>query len=600
MKKSAAIRAGFAQTDEVYRRAVEAGVAVHATTVDDMVRARAESDPDRMAYQFLDDGETEGARLTYGQLDTRARAIAAHLRRRCAPGHRALLVFPPGLDYMATFLGCLYAGVVAVPVYPPDLGRLNRSLPRLKVIANDADAHVALTQSGVLPLVEMMIAEDPDFAQLEWITVDTVPESEAGEWAGPVSANDSVAFLQYTSGSTSDPKGVMVTHANLLYNLWDMSYLWHSDQMFGNQVTWLPAYHDMGLIFGLLQPIYRGFPCYVMSPLDFLQQPVRWLRAISKYRAMCSVGPNFAFDLCTRKVKPEQRASLDLSCWKVAANGSEPIRVDTLDRFVEAFRACGVTWNVFKSGYGLAEATLKVSGTRPDEITETLTVSADELERHRVVRLERGAPGSRTLVCCGRSHLRTRTIIADPATGIQCKPDTVGEIWVSGPTVAAGYYGKPEATERTFNARLSDTGEGPFLRTGDLGFIHNGGVYVTGRIKDLIIVDGANHYPQDIEESAELAHPAVRPGCVIAFSIEDDGRERVVVVAEAADIGDTDAAKPVIAAVRHAVTGGHGLRVYKVCLIRPRSISKTSSGKLQRQACKRGFLDGTLELIAAG
>ncbi|NUM52063.1 MAG: fatty acyl-AMP ligase [Candidatus Hydrogenedentes bacterium] len=600
MTKSSAVAAWAAQSDDVERRALAAGIPIHAKTVDEFVRARAESDPSCMAYQYLDDGETEGARLTYEELDIRARAIAAHLRNHCSPGDRALLIFPPGLDYIATFLGCLYAGVVAVPVYPPDPSRLNRSLPRLKVIANDANTHVALTTSMVLPLVEMMAQQDADFAKFDWIAVDTVQDSEAANWHGPVSTTDAVAFLQYTSGSTSDPKGVMVTHGNLLYNLWDMSYYWHSEQPEASQVTWLPAYHDMGLIFGLLLPIYRKLPCYVMSPLDFLQHPARWLQAISKYRATWSVGPNFAYDLCARKVTPEQKASLDLSCWVAAANGSEPIRIETLERFVEAFRECGVSWSIFKSGYGLAEATLKVSGTRPDLETDVLTVSSAELIKHRVVVMERGAPGSRTLVSSGASHLQTRTIIVDSETGIQCKPGTVGEIWVSGPTVAKGYYNNERETERVFNARLSDTSEGPFLRTGDLGFIHNGNVYVTGRIKDVIIVDGANHYPQDIEETVEKAHAAIRPGCVISFPVDENGAENVVVVAEAGGIVDAEGAAPVFAAVRKAVARDHDLRVHKVCVITPRSITKTSSGKLQRQACKRGFLDGTLDVVAIG
>ncbi|HRK35458.1 MAG TPA: fatty acyl-AMP ligase, partial [Candidatus Hydrogenedentes bacterium] len=499
MTTSSAAVVWTAQSDEVARRAREAGVPTHAKTVDEVLRIRAAEHPNERAYLYLEDGETEGPSYTYQELDRRARAIAAHLLEQCKAGDRALLIFPPGLDYMAAFFGCLYAGVVAVPVYPPDPGRLNRSLPRLKVIANDADTHIALTTTYVLPLCEMFSAQDADFEKFTWTAVDTIPDEKAANWSEAVSTSDSIAFLQYTSGSTADPKGVMVTHGNLLYNLWDLSYLWHSDQPKGSLVTWLPAYHDMGLIFGLLYPVYMRWPCYVMSPLDFLQHPLRWLQAISKYRATFSCAPNFAFDLCTRKVTAEQKASLDLSCWYVAGNGSEPIRPETLDRFAEAFRECGVTHKLFKPGYGLAEATLKVCGTRPDEMLWTLSVSAEALERHRVIITEPGAPGSRTLVGNGRSHLQTRSIIVDRDTGIQCKPDTVGEIWVDGPTIAKGYWNRPEITEEIFNARLADTGEGPFLRTGDMGFLHDGVVYVTGRIKDLIIVGGANHYPQDIE-----------------------------------------------------------------------------------------------------
>ncbi|MDZ4857894.1 MAG: fatty acyl-AMP ligase [Candidatus Hydrogenedentes bacterium] len=601
MTTASAAVAWAPQTSEIESRAQNAGIPIHANTVDEVLRIRAEAHPDEIAYVFLEDGEVEGPSYTYAQLDRRAKAIAAYLLEQCNPGDRALLIFPPGLDYMAAFFGCLYAGVVAVPVYPPDPGRLNRSLPRLKVIANDADTHIALTTNYVMPLCEMFSAQDPDFAKFTWMPVDSIPDEKADSWRGEISKSDSVAFLQYTSGSTADPKGVMVTHANLLYNLWDLSYLWHSEMARGRLVTWLPAYHDMGLIFGLLYPMYLRWPCYVMSPLAFLQHPVRWLQAIAKYKATYSCAPNFAFDLCSRKVTAAQKASLDLSSWSVAGNGSEPIRPETLERFVEAFKECGITPSLFKPGYGLAEATLKVCGTRPDEMYWTLSVSGEELEHHRVVIVARDTPGARTLVGNGRSHLTTRTIIVDRDTGIQCKPDTVGEIWVAGPTIANGYWNQPEATDEIFNARLSDTNEGPFLRTGDLGFLHDGVVYVTGRIKDLIIVDGANHYPQDIEIAVEKSHAAIRPGCVIAFSIVENGEEKLVVVAEAGGIPEGDnEAKPVITAVRKAVAQEHNLRVHKVCLIQPRSITKTSSGKLQRQASKRGYLEDTLDVIAVG
>ena len=597
MKKAA----WMPQNAEAESRAREAGIPFEAATVDEMVRVQAERNPNRRAYLFLDDGEVEGPSYTCAQLDLRARAIAAHLRDICAPGDRALLVYPPGLDYMATFLGCLYAGVVAVPVYPPDPGRLNRSLPRLKVIANNADTRIALTTSAVLPLGEMLSQQDPDFAKFEWLATDTVPDSDAARWQGPVSTSDALAFLQYTSGSTSDPKGVMVTHGNLLYSLWEMTYVWHSKQISGNQVTWLPAYHDMGLIFGLLLPVYRCSPCYIMSPLNFLQHPARWLQAISKYRAVYSVGPNFAYDLCSRKVTPEQRGSLDLSCWKVAVNASEPIRTETMDRFIETFRECGVSPDIFKSGYGLAEATLKVSGTLPTANTLRLSVSGGDLIKHRVVLAENSAAGARAVVGCGESHLDTRTIIVDPDTCIQCGPHTVGEIWVSGPSVANGYWNNPAATSEVFQARLADSGEGPFLRTGDLGFLRDGELYVTGRIKDIIIVDGANHYPSDIEQTVEKAHPIIRPGCVIAFSADEAGHERLFVVAEAGTAAATEGtAKSAVSAVRKFVARDHDLRVHKVCLIQPRSIRKTSSGKLQRQACKQSFLDGTLDIIAIG
>lgn len=567
-------------------------------TLVEMLQQRALRRPGRRAYTFLEDGERESASYTFAELDRKARAIAAHLLRHCEPGDRALLIYPAGLDYMAAFFGCLYAGVIAVPVYPPDPARLNRSLPRLKVIAQDADSHIALTVSPFVPMGEALSKQNSDFAGITWIATDVMPDHLADSWVEPAIHRHTLAFLQYTSGSTADPKGVMVTHDNLLYNLWDMSATWHARDGEGRLVTWLPAFHDMGLIFGLLLPVYLDFPCYVMSPMAFLQHPVRWLRAISNYKATHSVAPNFGFDLCTRKVTPEQRAGLDLTSWQVAGNGSEPIRPETLERFAETFKPCGFTWKAFGPGYGLAEATLKVSVTHTNDDPVFLPVLADELERHRVVEATKPGDNVRTLVSCGNTALETRVLIVDPQSCLQCSPDTVGEIWVAGPTVAQGYWRRPETTEAIFNARLADTGEGPFLRTGDLGFVKNGHLYVTGRIKDMIIIDGANHYPQDIEVTVEKCHPAIRPGCVIAFSVDDNRQERLVVVAEAGIATGDSESKQVAAAVRKAVAENHDLRVHKVCLIAPRSITKTSSGKLQRQACRAAFLDGTLELLA--
>ncbi len=601
MTKSSAAVAWAAWGGEAERGPTDAGFLRHATSVDEIVRFRAQRDPDHLAYLYLENGETEGQSYTYDRLDRRARAIAARLRRHYKPGDRALLIFPPGLDYMATFLGCLYAGIVAVPVYPPDPARLNRSLPRVKIIASDADTRIALTTSAVLPLGQQMSQMDADFATFDWLAVDTIPDAEADDWPGPVTTPESIAFLQYTSGSTSDPKGVMVTHGNLLYNLWDMATSWFKFDGDGRLVTWLPVFHDMGLIAGLLFPVYGKFPCYMMAPRDFVQQPVRWLEAISRYRATHSCAPTFAFDLCSRKVTPAQRANLDLSSWIMAGNGSEPIHWETLERFANTFRGCGLAWKTISTAYGLAEATLVVTSTPPGEAPTYCPVIADELERHRVVEAAEDGPGVRKIVGCGKTNLDTRVLIVDPESCMECAPDSVGEIWVSGPTIAHGYWNRPDVTKQVFQAQLADTGEGPFLRTGDLGFVRGGELFVTGRIKDLIIIDGQNHYPQDVELTVEKAHAAIRPGSVIAFSVEQDSGEKLIVVAEAKGIeGDPAALRAVVSAVRTAVTQTHDVRAHKVCLIQPRTIARTSSGKLQRHACKRDYLNEMLDTVVIG
>ncbi|MCC6491303.1 MAG: fatty acyl-AMP ligase, partial [Candidatus Hydrogenedentes bacterium] len=458
--------------------------AQHGRTLVEVLRTRATQSPDKLALTFLVDGEEEGDRYTYADLDRRARAIAVDLLERCTQGDRVLLLYPPGLDYIAAFYGCLYAGIVAVPVSLPDLGRLNRSLPRLKIVAQDADAKFALTVSSISQKVKSLVEHHPDSGGFEWVATDTMPEDLAARWTEPAIASQSIAFLQYTSGSTSDPKGVMVTHQNLLYNIYDMGHRWEGDTD-NCVVTWLPAFHDMGLIYGQLMPVYMACPCYIMSPLAFLQRPYRWLNAISKYRATLSAAPNFAFDLCVRKITAEQRATLDLSSWRNATNGAEPVRADTLQRFAENFKSCGFRWDSMCPGYGLAEATLMVSTTAKLEPTFLKVVPA-ELELHRVVEAKSSTENARVLVGCGRTSLDTRVIIVDPETRLPCRPDRVGEIWISGTTVAPGYWNRPKETRETFGARLADTGEGPYLRTGDLGFVKDDILFVTGRIKDMI------------------------------------------------------------------------------------------------------------------
>jgi acyl-CoA synthetase (AMP-forming)/AMP-acid ligase II len=451
--------------------------------------------------------------LTYRELQRRARAIAAALRFAGAKGERALLLFPPGLDFIEGFFGCLYAGVVAVPAYPPHFGKLDRSLPRLQAIIADAQATLVLTTSPILERAKLILTQAPDLKALCWLATDQVVSDVDEHWRAEHATCGDLAFLQYTSGSTGHPRGVMLTHANLLHNASLIFHVFEHTET-DSYVSWLPMFHDMGFMVGVLQPLYAGIRAVVMSSAAFLQRPARWLEAISRYRATTSGGPNFAYDLCARKITADDAAALDLSSWTVAFNGAEPVRAETLARFAARFDQCGFRRAALYPCYGLAEATLVVTGGRKKSLPVIKQVEA------------------KTMVGCGGALAGERVIIVDPASLTELKDGQVGEIWVYGPSVARGYWNRPEETRQTFNAYLSDTGEGPFLRTEDLGFIEAGELYITGRIKDLIIIRGLNHYPQDIEWTVESCNTALRPGCSAAFTIEADGEERLVIVQE--------------------------------------------------------------------
>ncbi|MBC7544107.1 MAG: fatty acyl-AMP ligase [Candidatus Sericytochromatia bacterium] len=563
-------------------------------TLVDLLRLRATGQPDQVAYTYLLDGDTEEAHLTYGELDTQARRIAAELQRLAKPGDRALLLFPPGLAFAAAFFGCLYAGVIAVPVYPPHPAKLSQDLTKLVALSGRAKPTIVLTVGFIAGLAEDLFAEAPSLQALHWVVVDDLTTGE-DSWLAPDITAETLAFLQFTSGSTAAPKGVILTHGNLLHNeAMIRASFQHSAETI--VVGWLPLYHDMGLIGNMLQPMYLGVPCILMSPIDFLQKPFRWLQAISRYKATTSGAPNFAYDLCIRKVKPEQLATLDLSTWTLAYNGAEPLRAETMRRFAEAFGPSGFKPEAFFPCYGLAEATLIVTGDDKASWPQTRWVSASALERHQVIAAEPDSAEARELMSSGHAWLGQQVVIVDPDTSRRCGDATVGEIWVQGPSVAQGYWEQPEESERAFQAKLADTGDDPFLRTGDLGFFDGDQLYVTGRLKDLIILQGRNHYPQDIERTIEQAVPGLRPGCVAAFAVEIDGQERVVVVAEV-DPAMADSITDLPGTVRQVVTAGHDLRVHETVLVESRSIPKTSSGKIQRHACRTAFLAGSLDRI---
>jgi acyl-CoA synthetase (AMP-forming)/AMP-acid ligase II len=572
---------------------------VEPRTLVELLHVRAQSQPDKLAYTFLVDGEREGARLTYAELDRSARAIAATLQsNHVQPGERALLLYPPGLDFICAFFGCLYAGVVAVPSFPPHPAQLARTLPRLVGVATDAELSAVLSTAAMVAESEIIARRAPILGTTPWIATDALVEHTGASWRAPMLAPDMLAFLQYTSGSTSAPKGVMVSHANLLHNLAYANHVEENDSA-SVSVSWLPVIHDMGLIEGVLEPMYAGYPAYLMAPAAFLQRPIRWLRAISRYRATNSGGPNFAYDLCARKITDAQCNELDLSSWSVAYNGAEPIRGDTLSTFYERFRNVGFRWRSFYPVYGLAEATLLVSSGRRDYEAEILDADAGAISRGELCAATDETPITRPLVACGTANFGTRVAIVDPETRQSCAEGEIGEIWVASASVAHGYWRREQLTAETFRASLA-SGEGPFLRTGDLGVLRNGELIVTGRLKDLLIVRGLKHYPQDLELTAERQHSALRAGCAAAFAVEDEDEIAVAIeVDPRALLADVDERagqlQDIIAAIRRAVTEEHGIVLGAVSLLSIGTMPKTSSGKLRRHACRQGFIEHTLD-----
>ena len=563
-----------------------------------VLRRRADERPRQPACVHLLNGQADHASLTYAQLDRRARAIAACLQDMGVAGQCVLLVYPPGLDFVTAFFGCLYAGCVAVPTYPP---HRHRMLERFQAVAADARARIALSNAtGAAQFQAMMEAENSGQAvsssQLSWLATDEISDALAERWEEPAIAPDTLAMLQYTSGSTSRPKGVMVSHGNLLANIRAIH------QAFGLQVEdssvfWLPMYHDMGLVGGVLAPVFNGSTNVSISPATFLQNPITWLAAISKYRATISGGPNFAYDLCVRKITDEQRATLDLSSWALAFVGAEPIEPGTLDRFTAAFAPCGFKPSAFYPCYGLAEATLMVCGPRRGSGATVGTFRETALSENRVEPLPYDAPQARRLVACGSPIGDLRVVIVDPHSRTEAAPGRVGEIWVAGASVGQGYWHKPGQTRRSFDARLSNMSSGPFLRTGDLGFMRDDQLYVTGRLDDLIIVRGMNRYPQDIEATARGSHPLLESGYGAAFVADGHGRQRLVLVQEVARRGEKDLT-PALDAIRRAVLDEHGLALDAIVLVRSGTILRTSSGKIQRHACRAAFLAGELKALA--
>jgi acyl-CoA synthetase (AMP-forming)/AMP-acid ligase II len=569
-------------------------VLANATSMVEVLQLRAGAAPDYLAFVFLIDGEDEGPRLTYAGLGRAAQSVAAVLRDGAEPGDRALLVYEPGLDFLTAFFGCLYAGLVPVPVPSPRMDRLAQGWQGLANVLADCRPRAVLTTGESANSLERGLRCLPHGEEVRCLATDSIDLSHAQRWHEPRIDPDETAYLQYTSGSTAAPKGVMVSHHNLIHNEWMLQVaLDHFGR--GSGVCWLPLYHDMGLVGGALQAVFQGSPAILMSPLGLLQKPFRWLQAVSRYRADTSGGPNFAYDLCVQRITPEQKAALDLGNWTAAVIGAEPISFRSVARFTEAFAPCGLRPEAFYPCYGLAEATLLVTGGSRWAPPVVHSFRAETLGQGRRVRSAAPEePDTRTLVGCGRPWMGQQVVIVDPETEVRCPEETVGEIWVAGPSVTQGYWNRPEETRRTFQARIRESGEGPFLRTGDLGFVRGGELFVTGRLKDVIVIRGRNHYAPEIEATVQAVHPGLRPGCGAAFETGPDGHARLVVVQEVDRRCRGVDVAGLIGDIRQAVAERHELQVDDVQLLEPGSLPRTSSGKVRRHSCRAGYESGAL------
>jgi acyl-CoA synthetase (AMP-forming)/AMP-acid ligase II len=571
----------------------------------DLLADRAEKQPGDRAFTFLKDGEIESGFLTYQDLDRQARAIAASLESVTSVGDRILLVYPfkACLEFVAALFGCFYAGAIAIPTRPPQNAE---EWADFGFRVQECQVSFALTTSALVNKLENSwsewLTQSPNYAaenkNLSWIASDGINLNDACNWEKREIDDDAIAYFQYTSGSTGIPKAVTITHSNVLENCANFQRKFPHLEF--RAVNWLPLTHDMGLVAAIMQTLYSGGHAALMTPVAVFQNPSRWLKAISTYRATITGGPNFMYDLCIHRVKPEQIPDLDLSSWEIAGNGAEPIRPETLEQFTALFAPYGFREEVFYPSYGMAEATLWISGGAFKKPSAIQFVDEQALSENRVVMVQ-GQSRARMVVSCGHPWPGNRAIIVNPQTLTPCLPDGVGEIWVQGLGLSRSYWHRPQETEQTFQAYLSDSGDGPFLRTGDLGFIHNDQLFITGRFKDIMIFWGRNFYPQLLEQTSENSHPALSANASAAFSVNVEGVERLVIVQEidrhALRTLNSEQIAEIIAAIRQAMLMQHLVEVYAIALLKPATLPKTFSGKVQRRRSRDKFLTGTLPLI---
>lgn len=564
----------------------------------DVLAIQAEINPHKTVFRVVKKNE-ETETITYGRLHQRATQLASYFKKRNLSGERALLLYNSSIEYIESFFGCLYAEVISIPLFPLS-SRNSQSTERVESIIKDAQPKIRLENSQSISR-----AKESMLSGVESINIDLLSLDDNNNWIKPDLSASSTAYLQYTSGSTSAPKGVVVTHENLLHNLELLKNFFdlNEDSVIA---SWLPFHHDMGLIGIVLQTVYVGATCVIMPPEDFIQRPIRWLQMISKYKATYSGAPNFAYDLCVKNTTQEQLESLDLRSWQIAFNGSEPVRSSTIEQFSDKFSPVGFKAESFYPGYGLAENTLGVTAKKTNLMPRKVKIDVKAMQEQRVsLSLSQGTD-AKWVVSCGQLPKEQEVIIVNPDNYRKCFDDEIGEIWIKGKSVAKGYWKNKRFTANNFNAYLSDSMDGPYLRTGDLGFVLHNELYISGRLDDLIILHGQNYYPQDIEYTVENSHSLISDGKIAAFKITKGGKEGVVIVAEldrtfrhTKNIQNNQETRDVIELkkiVKNNIVRQYQIHVHDIAFLLPGGVPVTTSNKIQRKKTKEQYLNNQLKL----
>lgn len=585
-------KTGYNKYPALYPQYGQTDQSTHFYSLIDILMNHANRQGDETAYVHWLPNQEIHQRVSFQQLHHRTQAIASALQQQLPAGSRIVLAFPTGIDFIVSFMGCLYAGMIAVPVYPPFA---KKEWPRFVNIVQDCGASLICTRSERIELMQDGCKQYQSIQHIPCFAVDALYSNTTLVWNKPTIKHSDIAFLQYTSGTTGNPKGVMVTHGNIMAN---QAMITEIFQHTTNSIVagWLPMYHDMGLIGTVLNPMYVGFKSVLMEPIVFLRHPYRWLKVISEYQVTTSGAPNFAYDYCVDRINVREKSTLDLSSWSIAFSGAEKVQMRTIRNFSRAFSECGFRKESFLPCYGLAEATLFVTGKPSGQPVTSIKIDKNKLAVHEVSKPQTDTDAI-LITSCGVS-VQSKVTIVDPDSKQLCPPSRVGEIWLSGPHVTKGYFNKQHTTDQIFNAQITHNNGGTYLRTGDLGFIENGELYVTGRIKEMIIIRGKNYYPQDIELIAQVNNAILRTGAGTAFGIELDNEEKVVLVQEINKkfLKDFDPGL-VYADIRTNLISGLKLDIHEIVLVRQGTIPMTSSGKISRQLVREYYLANRLEAV---